>query len=215
MKKRVFLAVAAVLLVVPAVASAQALEGSFSGRANHNGSPGVYNVGSAYDVYETLNTTQQFPWYPWNAANEYTLVISTTVSSYSGASNPQTVTFADASFSIYEDAANNANFANTATFTDGVLILTGSITNWAGSRINCCNLPWGVTGDAAFTGGAGLGNLDVLCDGGNVRLNDFINFAFGYPDAQGYEEGYDSKLDCPGAVSTEESTWGTVKALYR
>ena len=122
-----------------------------------------------------------------------------------------------ATLSIYEDASNNANFANAATFTDGTLVLSGTISNMAGSRLNLFGIPWGVTGDVALTGGAGLGNVDAQCDG-NMVLNDFINFQIpfgGWPDAQSYEEGYDSKLDCPETTSTDDSTWGTVKALYR
>lgn len=220
MKKNAFLGVGALaLLAMPIAAPAVVLEGHFSGRADHNsGGPGTYVVSEAYTTYQTLNTTQQNPWYPWNATVEYTVVVTTSVTAYDGVSNPQTVSFADAQVDIYEDASNNADFANPATFTDGTLVLSGTISNYSGFRINFFGNPWTVNGSISFTGGSGLGNVDPQCGGGNMVMNDFINFEIpfgGWPDAQGYEEGYDSKWECPDVVGTDESTWGKVKSLYR
>jgi hypothetical protein len=49
-------------------------------------------------------------------------------------------------------------------------------------------------------------------------INDFINFQIpfgGWPDAQGYEEAYDSKFDCPDATGTDASSWGRIKSQYQ
>lgn len=220
MKKSFILGVGAVaLLAIPLAASAVPEEGHFSGRAEHNGSPGVYTVGNSYTTYQTLDTFQgsNGTWYPWGS-DEYTLVISTTVASYDGVSNPQSVTFGPTSFTIYEDAGTAADYSNVGTFTDGTAVLTGTISGMAGSRVNIFGLPWGITGNVSFTGGTGLASV-TPCVGGVLLMNDFINFEIpfgGWPDAQGFEEAYDTKWDCePETTGTEDSTWGQVKALYQ
>lgn len=219
MKKLAILGIGAVfLLSMPILASAAVLEGSFSGRADHSGGvPGSYTPGESYVAYQVLNTTQQSPWYPWNPAFQYTLRITTSVASFVNGS-VQTVTFANATVQIWEDAGTAANFASKPTFTDGTLVLSGTITNMVGSRINAFGFPYGVTGDLVLDGGAGLANVDPQCNG-NMVLNDFINFQipFGaWPDAQGYEEAYDSKFDCPEpTTATDPSTWGRIKAQYQ
>ena len=98
------------------------------------------------------------------------------------------------------------------------MVLSGTITGMAGSRVNIFTLPWGITGNVQFTGGTGLGSV-TPCVGGVLLMNDFINFEVpigGWPDAQGYEEAYDTKWDCePETTGTEQNTWGQVKALYQ
>ncbi|HMB68137.1 MAG TPA: hypothetical protein VKU85_02460, partial [bacterium] len=202
MKKLAVLGMGAVfLLSMPIVVSATVLEGSFSGRADHSGgTPGVYVAAESYTAYQILNTTQQNPWYPWNGAFEYTLRITTSVTSYTTGAT-ETVNFADATVEIWEDAGTTANFAATGTFTDGTLVLSGTISNMVGQRVNAFGFPYGVTGDLVLDGGTGLGNVDPQCNG-NMVINDFINFQIpfgGWPDAQGYEEAYDSKFDCKDA----------------
>lgn len=218
MKKLAVLGIgAAVLLSMSIPASAVVLEGSFSGRADHSGGvPGSYTAGESYTAYQILNTTQQNPWYPWNPAYEYTLRISTSVASFTDGAT-QTVTFNAATVEIWEDNGTAANFASKPTFTDGTLILSGTVPNMVGSRVNAFGFPYGVTGDLVLDGGSGLGDLNAQCNS-NMKLNDFINFQIpfgGWPDAQGYEEAYDSKFDCPDLTGTESSTWGRIKSQYQ
>jgi hypothetical protein len=218
MKKSAFLGIGALaLLVVPLAASAVVLEGSFSGAAKHNGpSPGVYTVGQTYTAYQILNTTQFNPWYPWNAARQYTAVLTAQIQSYVGGM-AQVVTWHPGTVVIYEDnpggGGTAANYASTATFTDGTLILSGAVQNMVGQRLNVFGLPWGITGVMVFTGGSGLGSVNSQCTGGLV-MNDFINFQIGVPPT-GYKEFYDGKWECPDVTSTEVQTWGRVKGLYR
>jgi hypothetical protein len=218
MRKLAILGVGAVfLLSMPIIASATVLEGSFSGRADHSGGvPGSYTAGESYTAYQILNTTQQNPWYPWNAAFEYTLRITTSVTTFTNGTQQQ-VDFANAAVEIWEDNGTPANFASKPTFVDGTLILSGTISNMQANRVNAFGLPYNVGGDLVLDGGSGLGNLDPQCIN-NMVLNDFINFQipFGaWPDAQGYEESYDSKFDCPEVTGTETSTWGRIKSQYQ
>lgn len=209
---------AVMLLAIPALASAETLIGSFSGAADHNGpAPGVYVAGNDYKVYATLDQTQDSPWYPWDQTTyEYTLFIDTDVFSYTVNGLEQTVDFTVATFQIYRDdrnAGTAADYSNVATFTDGTLILNGSIQNMIGDRLDIFGLPYAVTGIAIFTGGADIANLHSFCDAGAV-LNDFINFQIGTPPA-GFEEFYDAEWKCTGSTGTEQSTWGQMKSFYR
>jgi len=218
MKKLAILGIGAVVLLsMPIPASATVLEGSFSGRADHSGGlAGSYTAGETYTAYQILNTTQVSPWYPWNPAFEYTLRITTSVATYTSGSL-QTVTFNAATVEIWEDNTTAADFANNATFSDGTLVLSGTVPNMVGERINAFGFPYGVTGDLFLNGGSGLANVDPQCSN-NMKLNDFINFQIplgAWPDADGYEEGYDSKFDCPDLTGTEASTWGRIKSQYQ
>lgn len=214
MKKHVILVLGAVaLLAMPAAVPAVVLQGSFSGHADHDGAaPGNYTGATQYTAYMTLDTTQQDPWYPWNPAKEYTAVLSAPVATYNGASNPQTVTWGVGTVQIYEDDPD-ANYANRPTFTDGTLVLSGSIQNMAAQRFNIFGFPWAVTGVVVFTGGSGLASLSSQCSGGLV-MNDSIDFQIA-PAPATYDENYDALWSCPETTGTDPSTWGRVKSLYQ
>jgi hypothetical protein len=218
MKKAWFLGVGAIaLLAVPLVASAVVLEGHFSGSAQHDGAaPGDYTGATQYDAYLTLNSNQVNPWYPWNAALEYTAHLSAPIQSYVGGVS-QIVNFGVGTVEIFADdlggGGTAADFANQSTFTDGTMILSGSVQNMAGQRLDVFGLPWGITGVIVFTGGPDLALVDAQCSGGLV-MNDFIDFQIATPPA-GYDEQYDAKWECPDTVGTDDETWGRIKALYQ
>jgi hypothetical protein len=215
MKLNTLVVGAAVSLALPALALATPLHGHFSGYANHSGGvPGAYTAGETYVAYATLDNVNPDPWYTWNPAKQYTAVISTTVASaFEAPPMILNVTFATASVQIYEDSTTPANYANTGTFTDGTLLLTGSITGMAGQRPNFPGFNWDVIGSVNFTGGAGLGGL--LCNL-PMGMNDFIAFQSPpiFPPA-GYEEAYNIDWFCEASTSVDESTWGRMKSLYR
>lgn len=231
MKKLVFLGIgAAFLLSMPVHSLAVPLEGHFSGKADHNAvgsGPGVYTVGETWTAYLKLDSVQPDPpgtWYPWNTGVfEYTMVITATVSNYVDASPSRTVDFSPATFAIYEDATTPAVYASKSTFSDGAAVLTGTISNMHGSFYDFGPFfvdVYNVNGDLAITGGTGMANA-TLCEPAGFVMNDFISHEtpFGmpalWPDANGYEEGYDVKWDCePLVTGTEQSTWGRIKAQY-
>jgi hypothetical protein len=213
------LGIGVLTLAIPVVASAVAFQGHFSGYSTHpTSAPGVFAANEPFTARVILDTTQENPWYPWDSDNEYTAVLNAEVLFYLGGFN-QAVSFKPAgSVSIYEDTTPDANFANAGSFTDGTLILVGQVNNMAGNRINITGLPWAVSGEITLTGGAGYGNL-IACHAGLI-MNDFI--AWQLPNGAplpgipaGYKESYDVEWKCEDTVSTEKSSWGNVKGLYR
>jgi hypothetical protein len=215
------LGVGAVLaLAIPALASAVTYTGSFSGAADHDGSaPGVYAAGTNYTARLILDETQVDPWYPWNPAKEYTAVLNVTVDTYTvipngaGSFDYWIVDFNPGSVDIYEDDATAADFASPSTFTDGTLVLSGQANNMIASRVDIFGLPYDVTGVVVFTGGSGIANL-LGCAPSGLSMNDFIDFQISAPPT-GYEENYDAEWKCLETTSVDESTWGSIKGLYR
>jgi hypothetical protein len=219
MKKVLSLGLGVLTLAIPALASAVAFQGHFSGYSAHpTSAPGVFAANEPLTARVILDTTQENPWWPFNPANEYTAVLTAEVLFYLGGFN-QAVSFKPAgTVSIYEDTTPDANFASAASFTDGTLILTGQVNNMAGTRINILGLPWSISGEISLTGGAGYGDL-LACEAGLI-MNDFI--AWQLPNGQplpgipaGYKESYDVEWKCEDTVSTDANTWGGVKGLYR
>jgi hypothetical protein len=199
---------------IPALALAQSA--SFSGFADHSGPDGgQYIVGGGYEAYLTLDTTQPDPtWYPFNQAFfEYTLVIQTTIGDWQQLAGPiYSVTFGSATFAIYEDSGTAADYANKSTFTDGNMILSGTVSGMQ-SVYDTGGFSYDLGGPTiAITGGSGIG--DASCQ--NLVGTDFvtINFPISDPRPAGYEEGFDVLWNCI-PTSIDESNWGRVKSLYR
>lgn len=215
MKFRSLAVGAALFLAIPALALADPLHGHFSGYADHSGGvPGSYTPGETYTVYATLDAVQPDPWYAFDETQEYTVVITTTVTAaYEAPPMILNVEFADATVEIFEDDGTAADYGNVSTFTDGTKVLDGVATNMAGQRPNFTGFNWDVTGDVALLGGAGIEGL--LCDG-PMSMNDFIAFQSPpvFPPA-GYEEAYNIDWVCETATSVDRSTWGKLKGLYR
>lgn len=215
MRKLASLALGAGLAIaIPSLASADTLEGHFSGHAQHNGpAPGVYAPGVVYTAYLTLDANQINPWYPWDASKMYTAVIHATVSSYTGGFLQEVGFAPGASFRVFEDTTTPADYAVPATFTDGTMILSGASDNMLGTRVDIVGLPWDVTGTIVFTAGAGLGHLDGACVAG-LSMNDFIDFQVA-ANPPGYQEAYNAEWKCSTSVSVDGASWGGVKSLYR
>ncbi|MBZ0267251.1 hypothetical protein K8I85_03785 [bacterium] len=198
---------------IPALALAQSA--SFSGFADHGGPDGgQYIVDGGYEAYLTLDNTQPDPtWYPFDQAFfEYTLVITTTVDAWD---NPiatiYQVSFATATFAIYKDDQTPADYANKSTFTDGDMILSGTVSGMQ-STYDASQFSYDLGGpDIVITGGSDQGSAS--CN--TLVGTDFvtINFPIGSPPA-GYEEGFDVLWNCV-TTSVDESNWGRVKSLYR
>jgi hypothetical protein len=212
---------AVMAFAIPALALAVTYTGSFSGYADHDGpGPGVYASGTNYTARMTLDTAQQDPWYPWNAAKEYTAVLSVVVDTYSvfpDVGGPGidwvVVDFMVASVDVYEDDVTPADYAVPGSFTDGAHILSGQANNMIGEWITVFGNPMAISGDVVFTGGSGFANL-LGCAPGGLAMNDYVDFTFATPPT-GYEEAYDAEWKCLESVSVDNSTWGNIKSLYR
>jgi hypothetical protein len=222
MKRVLSLGLGVLALAIPASALAISLQTSLSGFSTHpTSAAGVFAVNETFTARLVLDTTQDDPWYPFSPANEYTAVMNLVVLSYLGGFN-QAVFFKPAgTVAIYEDTTPDADYANSATFTDGTLILTGQANNVGGTRINIAGLPWSVSGEITLLGGSGFGNLIGCAAGGqSLSMNDYIAWELpngtplpGIPT--GYKEEYDAEWKCLDTTPIQETTWGGVKGLYR
>jgi len=140
--------------------------------------------------------------------NQYTLVVTGTLASIVGIKNY----FSPATISIYEDAIGGgtaADYASAATFTDGTLILSGSFDGNL-ERTRFTSTLGSFLGKIDFSGGTKLGDLVTPQDwpfGGGWSRS-----VSGIP--AGYHENWDGKIDL-APVAVEESTWGSVKDLFR
>ena len=201
-------------LAIPALALAADYAGHFSGYADHDGiGPGVYFPGTTYVARMTLDTVQENPWYNFDPAKEYTAVLTAVVDTYTDNGGAYMVTdFQVGVVEIWEDMATPADYANPGTFTDGTLVLSGQAGNMIAQGPILYGSPFVVSGIVVFTGGSGLGSL-LGCAPGGLAMNDFIMTTIITPPA-GYEEVYDAEWKC-AAVSVDDSTWGSVKGLYR
>lgn len=208
-------------LAVPTLALAVTYTGSFSGAADHDGAgPGVYSSGTNYTVRMTLDQIQEDPWYPWNAAKEYTVVMNVVVDTYSvftdgcGAGIDWVqVDFQQATVDIYEDDTTPADYSVPGSFVDGDHILVATINNMQAQRCAMMGSPFNVYGSVDFQGGTGYANL-LGCAPGGLEMNDFIDVSIITPPT-GYEEIYDAEWKCTETTAVEGETWGGIKGLYR
>jgi hypothetical protein len=205
---------AAMVLAVPVLALATPLHGHFSGYAQHAGTPGSYVVNDTYTAYATLDAVQPDPWYNFDVAQQYTVKLTANVdAAYEAPAMILNVEFGSVTVEVYEDDATAADYGNPGTFTDGTLLLSGTVTGMAGQRPNFPNFNWDVVGTVSFSGGVGMNGL--LCDP-QLGMNDFIAFASPpINPPSGYQEAYNIDWFCDAATSVDESSWGRMKSLYR
>jgi len=134
-------------------------------------------------------------------------------------------TYAGGTFRIYEDQTpdfdfgiNPPNATAPATFTDGELILEGTLSDFEVTLVDN-GMPPGATGNVTanwvFTGGS-LYNLVPGCFG--PMLGDWTDDPDVVPIPEGYTSHTDGKFDledCPPPTPTEGSSWGELKHHYR
>ncbi len=139
---------------------------------------------------------------------EYTVVVTGLTMDSIGASS----TFSNGTVVIYEDAGTASDWANPATFSDGVAILSG-------------DMPWFAREMVSTYTGSGLGEVNWT---GGTRLNDLapedqtgwpfltvIN-RFGSFVEPGYSELWDGKIEpTDDVVANETDSWSGLKASYR
>ncbi len=160
---------------------------------------------------------------PNDPGKEYTYIMeATSGGSSSSPAGPYTfysTTYSNATFRVYCDAAQNADFADESTFTDGDMILSGDMTNLV------------ITSNDVGTGCAGDQNADIAFTGGSLfsRMSDngvgfpgintglFSICASQVPaaqQAQGYFGLSNTKFDVDPAVPTTQDSWGAIKSQY-
>ncbi len=150
--------------------------------------------------------------------NEYTFYYQATIASIVPGAFTTNVTYTDATFSIYEDPLKNGNYGTAppngtspSTYTNGTLILTGTL-----SEVTRINFNFGfpeptIVGNMDFTGGTRVGDLP---SGGEWTFHGGLsaNPLTGIPS--GYFHTWATKIIYNASVRTEETTWGRIKGLY-
>lgn len=118
---------------------------------------------------------------------------------------------------IYRDAAQNAdwginppNATAPGTFTDGALFFQGAFVDFT--------LFLGASGGGSFEGNLnGIGGelIDDVCTGCAYTVGGAFTTDVGAQIPEGYDLQIDGVFEIEATVSTEETTWGNMKALYR
>jgi hypothetical protein len=152
------------------------------------------------------------------STNEYTFYFQSTIQSISVGPVTTTISYADASFAIYEDPSKNGDYGvnppngtSPSTFQDGTPILTGTLSNVTRIDYNLGFPEPTIVADCTFTGGT---KLSELIQGNNWTLHGGIssNPLAGIPT--GYQQSWSLKIVFSGPLPVEEYTWGGIKALY-
>jgi hypothetical protein len=192
-------------------------------------------VGSSLDVVGKFNKNSA-PAQPiaWNtsATVEYTFHMTGMVLDQylqgSGAGNDSSRYGAGGTISIYEGTPVNAalgvnppNATSPSTFTDGTLVLTGTINDLLVTLKDAAGTNPDSTGTArgsvTFTGGSKYGELVANCRADGWTFNVAVSTQFSGTLPAGYNLRWSGELlknDCP-PVSTEPTTWGSVKGLFQ
>jgi hypothetical protein len=118
---------------------------------------------------------------------------------------------------IYRDGAQNADWGifppnptAPSTFTDGELFFQGQFVDFT--------VFLGATGAGSFEGnlnGVGGSLIDDVCNGCAYTWGGEFTTDAGAQIPEGYDLQIDGVFEIEAAVSTEETTWGNLKALYR
>ena len=177
------------------------------------------NVGTVTTVVGKLEPPVGFT-YPFTVnfnANEYTFYFQTVITAIVPGPFSVDYYYSDAEIVIYEDPAKNANYGinppnatSPSTFRNGTIALRGMLHNIVQS-----DDPFGffdptLFGDCTFTGGT---KFPELTQGpgwtmhGGLILNDPTT-------PSGYKHAWVMKTFFMGPVSTGQSTWSGIKALY-
>ncbi|NNF06100.1 MAG: hypothetical protein HKN21_05015 [Candidatus Eisenbacteria bacterium] len=160
---------------------------------------------------------------PMDPTKEYTYVYSGLVSSGTAVSGSgsfifYTTPYAGGELKIYCDTAQNADFANQSTFSDGDMILSADLSNTIleTKSFNCAG---NHNSDFVFTGGS---LFNRVSDNGN-GFTGIVTGLFSVcasavePDrqAEGYFGRSDTKMDVDPPVAVNPLRWGEIKKELR
>jgi hypothetical protein len=164
---------------------------------------------------------------PGDPTKEYTFVLSGlvsngTTSAVNGPTTIWTTDYAGGTFAIYEGSPENAPLAGAmpanppnatvpANFADGTAILTGVLCGFQTQISKTSTFPanGSFRSNYHFDGGtlfANVGDAEAL-------LSGLWNVSSTLP--AGYSAHPNGKFDSPPSTASKNSTWGTIKTLYR
>jgi len=150
--------------------------------------------------------------------NEYTFYFQSTIIDVQVEPVTTTYTYDDADFLIYEDPSQNADYGTNppngtcpSTFTDGTLILQGTLSSLTRIDYNFGFPGPSVVADCTFNGGSRLGELPSASD---WTFHGGLSSDPGLGIPTGFQRNWATKIVYSGQVPTGASTWGGIKALY-
>ena len=160
-------------------------------------------------------------------SKDYTFYVSGLISNGTASIGPPATTFyittyGPGTIEIYEGTPRNAVFAPNppnasvpSTFTDGTLLLSGTVSNFFTQTNNFTQFMTGnAEGNITWTGGSLIGHVggenpcDALFTGGMTWLPPPVG-------VEGYLFRHDGKIDHECPTPARSSTWGAIKKLYR
>jgi hypothetical protein len=216
----------AILMTVAAAApaAAQSLLIDYVGFDYESPNPDASRFGEVGSGYVGVGTVENLfaPLVANTVANQYTYVIDGLVSTASNQYGDYiTVDYSSGTLRVYEDSRTTGTLAEygveppngtaPATFTDGTLILEGTLTNFQ-LVFNVTNNSGSYNSDFEATGGSQIGNIPVS-DRSGWTFSGATGNALNIP--LGYAHQIDGQVFLENVTESHMATWGAVKALYR
>jgi len=167
-------------------------------------------VGSTAEMYGIIVNGSAVPTpLPLDFSNyQYTIVVTGLILDSAGVTSE----FSNGTVVIYEDAATAADWTDTASFSDGVPILSGTLASFQHTMLTV-SLGNG-QGMVDWTGGSRLNDLAPADQSGWPFLTAISRSASQVEP--GYSEKWDGKVEpTEEVVATERQSWSGVKALFR
>ncbi len=212
-------------LAIPALASADQFLADFRGYdyEDPNGGAGFGDLGDGYNSLGLVTQVNPTLLTANFVANEYTYQFKDLVAIGSDAAPPFLFVFySPGRFRIYEDDRNTGTLADYGinppnavappTFTDGLLILGGAVTNFV-LQLNTTNNNGAFNGDIAFDEGSQQGSIPA------AQLNGWtvagLTSGGGTGAPAGYAHQVDGEIRVQDTVPAAPKSWGQVKSLYR
>jgi hypothetical protein len=218
-------------------------ENAFAYESNYNSTTFISAVGSNLNVVGLMTVICNPLFSPGgmdasDPNNEYTFLFTGLTSAgtvgptaIAGGSTRWTTNYGPGTFLIYQGSPRNApvpppapnppNADVPAKYTDGVVVLSGTLTNFrttitrfsTGTYSTSFRSDYNVTGGtkAAYLAGGGTGLLSGAWCANDDAAPGVLGLC-GLP--QGYSSHPNGKFDIP-ATPTQKSTWGAIKQLYR
>ena len=220
----VLIAMAAVLSL-PAKARADQFLADFRGfdYEDPNSTPGFGNVGDGYNSLGYVTQVNPILLTADFSTNEYTYQFKDLTALSTEAAAPYLFVFySPGRFRIFEDLKSGGTAADygvnppsavaPATFTDGVLILGGAVSNFV-LTLDLTNNNGSFNGDITFDEGTQQASIPP------AQLNGWtfagLTSGGGTGTPAGYSHAVDGEIRVPGVVAAYGTSWGKVKGLYR
>lgn len=220
-----FLFATLAVLALPARAHADQFLADFRGfdYEDQNTAPGFGNVGDGYNSVGLVIQVNPALLTIDNTANEYTYCFKNLTATATESAPPYLFVFyTPGDFDMYEDGrssgtpgdygVNPPNGTSPSSFSDGVNILGGTVTNFV-LTLDLSSGTGSFNGDIAFNRGTQSGSIPP------AQLNGWtfagLTSGGGTGTPAGYQHQVDGEIRVPDVTPATPKTWGQVKSTYR